>query len=246
MVGAMKERVALVTGASSGIGAAIAAKLASNGYEVIATARRMDRLQELGQSHSSIVPICADLTQMKDLDGLFEQIRQRWGGVDVVINNAGVGYKSSFLDPKPEQWRQMLELNVLSLSLVTSQALSPSNKRPTTHIVNIASLAGHRVPGTGGIYSATKFAVVALTESLRRELRAEGSRTRVTSISPGIVSTEFFEHYCPTPEARKQMTGQFDSPLTPSDIAEATWYALSAPVHVDISDILIRPVEQTS
>jgi NADP-dependent 3-hydroxy acid dehydrogenase YdfG len=163
--------VALVTGASSGIGRAIALKLAQEGYRLALGARRLERLEELAtelQALGAEVLIQAvDLRQEADILAFFQAIRQRWGGVDVLINNAGLGHKQSLLDGDTEAWRDMLEVNVLALCICTREATRDMRQRGGKgHVVHISSMSGHRVPGGSGVYSATKFAVRSLTEGL--------------------------------------------------------------------------------
>lgn len=242
--------VALVTGASSGIGHAIALKLAQEGYRLALCARRLERLEELQAKLTAMgteaITQLVDLRQESDILAFFRAIRQRWGGVDVLINNAGLGHKQSLLDGDTEAWRDMLEVNVLALCICTREATRDMRQRGGKgHVVHISSMSGHRVPGGSGMYSATKFAVRSLTEGLRQELRQAGLDIRVSSISPGFVETEFAARYHQSEEKAETLYSQFPV-LQPDDIANAVIYMLNQPEHVKIHDMLVRPTQQPS
>jgi NADP-dependent 3-hydroxy acid dehydrogenase YdfG len=245
-----RDRVALITGGSSGIGLETARVLAAQGMKVAVCARRGDRLaalaDDLAGTGAQVLVQSTDLRDEAQIRGLFGAIRERWGGVDVLINNAGVGHKAPLISGSSEEWRDMLELNVLALCICTREALQDMRGRGDNgHVIHISSMAGHRVPPGSGVYSATKYAVRSLTEGLRSELRGLNSGVRVTAISPGYVETEFHEIYHQSKEAAQQTYNRFKV-LTSGDVAEAVVYALSQPQHVQIHDILMRPTDQTS
>lgn len=247
---ASSGQVALVTGASSGIGEAIARRLAAAGYRLAICARRQERLDQLAAdlraAGAKVLTQPADLRHEPDMLKLFQTIRDTWGGVDVLINNAGLGHQESLMSGKTEAWREMLEVNVLALCVCTREAIQDMQRQGDSgHIVHISSMSAHRVPAGSGVYSATKFAVRSLTEGLRQELRAAGSAIRVSAISPGFVETEFAEKYHQSPEKANEVYGQFPV-LQPDDIAAAVWYALSQPDYVQVHDILVRPTLQAS
>jgi len=242
--------VAMVTGASSGIGRAIALKLAQEGYRLALCARRQERLKELATklqaSGVEVLIQTVDLRKESDILAFFDTIRQRWGGVDVLINNAGLGHKQPLLDGDTEAWRDMLEVNVLALCICTREATRDMRQRGGKgHVVHISSMSGHRVPGGSGVYSATKFAVRSLTEGLRQELRQAGLDIRVSSISPGFVETEFAAQYHQSQEQAESLYSQFPV-LQPEDIANTVAYILTQPDHVQIHDVLMRPTQQQS
>lgn len=244
------QPVALVTGASSGIGAAIARKLAEQGYRLAICARRSDRLTALQQdlivSGAEVLSQAADLRQETDILAVFEAIRQRWGGVDVLINNAGLGHKSPLMSGETEAWREMLDVNVLALCICTREAIKDMQQRGDRgHIVHISSLSGHRVPGASGVYAASKFAVRALTEGLRQELRATDSAIRVSAISPGFTETEFAEKYHGDADKAEEIYSRFPV-LQTADIANAVMYVLSQPDYVQVQDVLMRSTFQQS
>ena len=242
---------AVVTGASSGIGEAIALELASRGAHLTLTARREDRLEELGGRITSTggeapLLVAADLRKAEDITRIFDGSRARWGGLDILINNAGLGRKASFHDGATEDWREMLEVNVLALTVACREALGCFDGERGGHIVNVSSMAGHRIPPRGGFYAATKFAVRAITECLRQELRALGSPSRVSEISPGFVTTEFHEVFY-RGDAEQVAAGRPDyRVLDPRDVAASVIHILEAPDHVAIHDVLIRSNEQES
>jgi len=242
--------VALVTGASSGIGRAIALRLSQEGYNLVICARRKERLdhlmRELESSGTDVLSHTIDLRDTEGIPELFERARERFGGIDVLINNAGLGKQAPLLSGETEAWREMLEVNVLALCICTREATADMLRRKADgHIIHISSMSAHRVPTGSGVYSATKFAVRSLTESLRQELRAIDAPIRITAISPGFVETEFAEVYSGSAELAKEVYSQYPV-LQPTDIADALWYALSQPAHVQVHDILVRPTQQAS
>ena len=240
------DRVALVTGASAGIGRAIALKLLNSGYQVAVCARREALLQEaFGAYGKQVLCLQVDLLQEAAIVGMFETIADRWGGVDVIVNNAGAGRRAPLLDGDTADWQLMLSLNVLALSVCTREAVRQMRVRGTAgHVVHVSSMAAHRVLAGSGMYSATKHAVRALTEGLRGELRDIGSAIRVTSISPGLVETEFARNYNHGSDAAAKAVYGQHKVLEATDIADLVHYVLAAPAHVQFHDILVRPTEQ--
>ena len=248
--GRLRGAVALVTGASSGIGEATAKRLAAAGLRVVACARRLDRLQalaaEVAAAGGSLFPIACDLRDPAAITAMFRTIREQRGGVDVLINNAGLGRDAPLLSGDTEAWREMLEVNVLALCVCTREAVADMCRRDVAgHVVHVSSMAAHRVPGGSGVYSATKFAVRSLTEGLRRELRAIGSPIRVTAVSPGFVETEFAEVYHGSAEAAAEAYSRYKV-LEAVDVAELIWFTISRPPHVQLHDLLVRPTDQTT
>lgn len=243
-----KGRVALVTGASAGIGRAVAEQLADAGLKVALTARRAERLDALAtrirERGGEALAVPADARDEKALLAVFDRIRAEWGGVDVMVNNAGLGRMASLSDGETAHWREMLEVNVLALSICTREAIRDMRARGDAgQIIHISSMAGHRVPGGGGgFYAATKHAVRGLTEGLRKELRDAGSAIRVCAVSPGMVETEFAEVMA-GPDAVAEAYGRFPC-LQPHDVADAVLFALTRPPHSQIHDILLRPTQQ--
>jgi NADP-dependent 3-hydroxy acid dehydrogenase YdfG len=227
--------VLLITGASSGIGAATAELAAENGYRLVLGARREERLgalaERLGGSERAIGVRC-DVTEWDDVRGLAAAGLEAFGRIDAVFANAGFGAQRGFLEESPEHWRSMVLTNVLGVALTIRATLPHLLERGTGHYVLTSSVAGRRVL-PGSLYSATKWAVGAIGEGLRQELRQshENSGIRVTLIAPGMTDTEFFDQ---RPE----------NALRDDDLARAVLYALSEPDHVDVNEILIRPASQ--
>ncbi len=239
-------KVALVTGASAGIGQATALRLADCGMRVAVCARRLERLEALKSGSGELLPIQADFRKEDDILRVFTEVRKAWGGVDVLVNNAGLGHMAPLLSGATEQWRDTLEVNVLALSICTREAVSDMRRRGDDgHVVHISSMASHRVPPGSGMYSASKYAVRALTEALRQELREAKSKIRVSAVSPGFVETEFAEHYHADPAAAERTYGRFKV-LESEDIAWLVQTLISAPPHVQIHDVLVRPRDQVS
>lgn len=246
----VRDRVVLITGASSGIGEAIAHALAAHGAHLVLLARREDRLTALaerigasGGTGQVMTQVC-DLRDEAQILAAFDAVRERLGGVDVLINNAGLGRDAPLSSGATEDWREMLEVNVLGLCICTREAVADMTRRGDQgHVVHVSSMAAHRVPPGSGVYSATKYAVRSLTEGLRQELRERDSAIRVTAVSPGFVHTEFAEVYHRDPSAAERTYGRYPV-LQPQDVAEAVRYVLSAPAHVQVHDILLRPTQQ--
>ena len=242
-----RGRVAVVTGASSGIGRAVASALAKAGMRVALGARRLDKLEEVVESlhPAEAWAFRVDVCDPTSVWLFFDALDNHWGAVDVLVNNAGVGFKGTQWAQDEDEWVQMFDVNVVGLLRTTKAALQRMERaedRPS-HIFHISSMAAHRVPAETSVYSATKHAVKALTEGLRFDLRAAGRSTRVTSISPGFVETEFLEPYLRSTEAVEAVRAAYPL-LTPDDVANAVLYALSAPEGVQVHDIQMRPTQQ--
>ncbi|XP_051813924.1 LOW QUALITY PROTEIN: dehydrogenase/reductase SDR family member 11-like [Acanthochromis polyacanthus] len=248
-----KGRVALVTGASVGIGAAVAKELVRCGMKVVGCARNVDQIKELAAECKKagypgvLVPIKCDLTKEDDILAMFATIKAQHKGVDVLVNNAGLANNDPLLSGKTSGWKNMLDVNVIGLSICTREAYQSMKERNVDdgHIINLNSVAGHMVAPISGahFYAGTKHAVTALTEGLRQELREAKSHIRATSISPGFVETEFADRFIKDKNLAKQILSQQKN-LIAGDIAEAVLYVLGAPPHVQIGELLIRPVEQ--
>ncbi|XP_069683481.1 dehydrogenase/reductase SDR family member 11-like [Periplaneta americana] len=239
-------RVAMVTGASAGIGAAIAVDLVQKGLKVVAVARRVDKIKVLEDQVKSapgkLYCLKCDVSDEEDIKATFQWVRDNLGGVDVLVNNAGADSKNTLMEGPAENWRTIMNLNVLGLSICTKEAIQCMKSRGVDdgHIIHIGSILGHIVPPEDHpfrMYSASKHAVRALTEGLRRELVNQKSKIRVTCVSPGVVRTEFLE-------AAKASDIFYDKVpcLQGQDVADAVAYALATPPHVQIHEIIIKPV----
>lgn len=245
-----RGRVALVTGASSGIGRATAERLAREGMRVVLAARRADRLETLASAlraeGAEVLAQPTDLRDERSIDALFAAVRARFGGVDVLVNNAGLGHAAPLTSGETHHWREMLEVNVLALAICTREAVRDMRARGDDgHVIHVSSMAAHRVPPGSGVYSATKFAVRSLTEGLRQELRELGSGVRVSAISPGVVATEFAAAHPRSEEVARQVYGPHEV-LKDEDVAEMIAWVLGAPPHVQVHDVLVRPTAQRS
>jgi len=243
-MGDLQGRSVVVTGASSGIGAAIVRVLAQAGARLTIGARRVDRLEALAHEIGGDVAVVAtDMRVEADVVRLLATARERFGGVDVLVNNAGLGRRAPVSSSPTEPWREMLETNVLGLLVATREAIQDMERRGVAgHVVNVSSMAGHRVPGPdGAVYASTKFAVRGITEGVRQELRARKSPIRVSLVSPGYVDTEFSAVFVGpgvTPPPRDV------TQLTADDVARAVVWILSQPQHVEVHDVLVRPTQQ--
>jgi NADP-dependent 3-hydroxy acid dehydrogenase YdfG len=229
------DPVVLITGASSGIGAATARRAAKAGYRLALGARREERLRELAAElggDERAVGVRCDVTEWDDNQALARRALDSFGRIDAVFANAGFGAKRGFLEESPDQWRSMVLTNVLGVALTIRASLPHLLERGTGHYVLTSSAAGRRtLPGS--LYSATKWAVTAMGQALRSELRQmhDNSGIRVTVIEPGMTDTPFFD-------------SRPSNALADDDIARAVIYALSEPANVDINEILIRPASQ--
>jgi NADP-dependent 3-hydroxy acid dehydrogenase YdfG len=224
------DKVFVITGASSGIGAETARAAAADGYRLVLAARSTDKLEalaeELGGADRAVAVAC-DVREWSDLERLAATTADTFGPADVVFANAGFGAKRGWLEETPEQWRDMILTNVYGAA-ITARAFIAQVKQTTGHVLLTGSVAGRRaLPGS--LYSCTKWAVTAMGEALRQDLNDTG--VRVTLIEPGMVDTPFFDN--PVSNA-----------LAPDDIARAVMYAVSQPAHVDVNEILIRPIDQ--
>jgi NADP-dependent 3-hydroxy acid dehydrogenase YdfG len=225
------EKVFLITGASSGIGAATARHAAQAGFRLVLAARSVDRLQaladELGGEERTLAVRC-DVTDFEQQEALAGRALEHFGRLDVAFANAGFGAARGFLADTPEHWREMVLTNVLGAAY-TVRATLPALKESTGHILLTGSVAGRRaIPGS--LYSSTKWAITGMGESLRQDV--DGTGVRVTVIEPGMVDTPFFDN---PGEGRLQA----------DDIARAVLFAVEQPPHVDVNEILIRPTAQS-
>ncbi|HDE3977007.1 TPA: SDR family oxidoreductase [Staphylococcus aureus] len=228
----LTDKIAVVTGAGSGIGEAIATLLHEKGAKVVLAGRNKDKLQnvanQLAQDSVKVVP--TDVTNKEEVDELMKIAQQTFGGLDIVINSAGQMLSSKITDYQVDEWDSMIDVNIKG-TLYTAQAALPTMlEQSSGHLINIASISGFEVTKSSTIYSATKAAVHTITQGLEKELAKTG--VKVTSISPGMVDTAITAAY--NPSDRKK--------LDPQDIAEAVLYALTQPKHVNVNEITVRPV----
>ena len=235
---------AIVTGASSGIGAATARALADSGFDVIACARRVDRLEALAAEHSAIMAHHLDITDQKSVDQLVSDLADR--NVSVLINCAGGAFDAaSVLDSDPAVWSKTYDLNVVGTVRMVKAFTPAMQKNGRGHIVIISSTAGHVAYENGGSYVAAKHAETSLARTLRLELN--GLPIRVTEIAPGMVKTEEFStiRFGDADRAAKVYEG-VDAPLLAEDVAEAIRWSVTLPEHFNVDSLVIRPVAQAA
>jgi len=243
----IKGKVAIVTGASSGIGYATAITLAKAGAKVAIGARRTDKLSELeneikkdgGEAFSQKL----DVTQKSECNSFVEAVLKKWGSVDILVNNAGIMPLSYVKNLKVDEWEQMIDVNIKGVLFCTAAVVSHMIEKKSGHIVNLSSVAGRTVFRSGSVYCATKHAITAFSEALRQELSTRNN-IRITCIEPGVVNTELTntitdESLQSFIEGAKKMQS-----LHTEDIANAILYAVESPEHVNVNEILIRPTSQ--
>jgi NADP-dependent 3-hydroxy acid dehydrogenase YdfG len=247
MAGRLDGKVALVTGASSGIGEATALALAREGAAVAIAARRADRLaglaERIGADGGRAHAITADVAQEDQARDMVAQAAAALGRLDILVNNAGVMLLGPIAGADTEDWRRMMGVNVLGLMYATHAALPLMKAQGSGHVVNVSSVAGRTARAGSGGYNASKWGVGAFSESLRQEVYKD--KIRVTVIEPGAVATELTGHIT-HPEAKQQVQAfvQGMTPLEGEDIAAAIVYAVTQPPRVNVNEILVRPTDQ--
>nr|QYV43146.1 FOLD4 [Colaphellus bowringi] len=244
-----KGKVAVVTGASSGIGASICKKLVEEGLQVVGLARRKNLIEELAQElidfEGKLFPLQADISKEEDILAAFDWIKSNLGPIHILVNNAGLAQPTNLTNGSTDMWKKVLDVNVLGLCIATREAIQDMTKNNVDgHIIHINSIAGHKVPNipSFNIYPASKFAVTALTESLRVELNSMESKIKISSISPGAVGTEFVSQL--ELDDDSQLAKAFEFVLKPEDVADAVLYVLSTAPHVQIHELTIKPVNE--
>ena len=226
-------KTALVTGASSGIGKAIATALLDQGMTVIGLCRSVDQLPD------GVKPLACDLRDESAIKAAFESLEK----LDILVNSAGLAYLSRICDGNPSDWDEMWRVNVHALGLCSQLSLELFPEGGG-HILNLSSMSGHRVPPTGGFYASTKFAVRAISEALRAELKNSGNKTRISCLSPGFVDTPLLDKYFAGREDQLAETRAKIDMLTPEAIADAALHILTSPASVEINDVLLRSADQ--
>ena len=243
----LEGKVAVITGASSGIGAATAEALAAEGAAVVVAARREDRLADLAEKIEGdggrVLAAACDVSDEGQAHGLIRKAEGEFGRVDILVNNAGVMLLSSVGKGLSDEWRRMFDVNVLGLLYTTDAAIETMKRQGGGHLVNISSVAGRKVTrDSSGVYAGSKFAVGAISEGLRQELLEDN--IRVTIVEPGAVATELADHITDE-DARESLGGLLKLEiLQAEDIANAIVYAVTQPDRVSVNEILIRPTQQ--
>lgn len=242
------EKIAMITGATSGIGKATALKLADLGYQLIITGRRRNLLFELEKAlygKTKVLSMSFDVQVLEDVERAFAKIPAEWRDVEVLVNNAGLALGLSPIHlGETEDWDRMIDTNLKGLLYVTRLVSPGMVERKKGHIVNIGSIAGKEVYPNGNVYCATKHAVDAITKAMRIDLVEHG--IKVTSIDPGMVETEFSLVRFKGDKAKAANVYEGLQPLTADDIADAVAFCVSRPPHVNINDMVIMPTIQAS
>ena len=233
-------KVVAITGASSGIGEAVARHLAARGAKVVMGARRVDRLaalaDELKRAGGEAEPFALDVTKRTDFGDFVKRAQDRFGRLDVLVNNAGLMPLSLFDELKVDEWDQMIDVNIRGVLYGIAAALPVMQEQQAGHIINLSSIGGYRVNPAGSVYSATKFAVRAISDGLRQET----TTIRVTVVSPGVTESELASTI--TEDFARQRMDSFRKIAIPADaIARAIQYAIEQPDEVDVSEIIVRP-----
>jgi NADP-dependent 3-hydroxy acid dehydrogenase YdfG len=243
----IKDKVVVVTGASSGIGYATALALAKAGAKVAAGARRVDKLEslqkEIQEDNGEILIEKLDVTKKEDCNSFIDIVVNKWNHIDILINNAGIMPLSFFKNLKINEWDQMIDVNLRGVLYCTAAAIPTMINNKSGHIINISSVAGRIIFPAGSVYCATKHAITAFSEGLRQEL-SQRYNIKVTCIEPGVVATEL-----PNTITDKALEGYIESvkkmeALQAEDIANAIVYALESPRYVNVNEILLRPMSQ--
>jgi NADP-dependent 3-hydroxy acid dehydrogenase YdfG len=243
----IKDKIAIITGASSGIGEATALALSKAGAKIAIGARRTDRLESLKnqivKNGGDVLVQKLDVTKKSECDSFVDAVIKKWETVDVLVNNAGLMPLSFFKNLKINEWDQMIDVNIKGVLYCTAAAIPHMLAKKSGHIVNISSVAGRIVFPAGSVYCATKHAITALSEGLRQEF-SQRFNIRVTCIEPGVVATELTNTI--TDDSLKafvESTKKMEA-LRAQDIANAIVYAVESPPHVNVNEILIRPITQ--
>ncbi len=245
----VQNQIVLITGASSGIGAACAKVFANAGAKLILAARRLERLQELVElSDTTSVQfhlLQLDVSDRSAVESAISSLPPGWSDIDILINNAGL---SRGLDKLHEgdfqDWEEMIDTNIKGLLYLTRYVVPGMVKRDRGHVVNIGSIAGHQTYPNGNVYCGTKAAVRAISEGLKQDLL--GTPIRVSSVDPGMVETEFSEVRFHGDSDRAKKVYQGVTPLTPDDVADVVFFCVTRPSHVNINEVVLMPVDQAS
>lgn len=246
----MTGKIALITGASSGLGKSISCKLAKEGYNVIITGRRQERLTELEkeiETHYDVeaLSLVFDVRLYSEVEASINSLPEKWRNIDILVNNAGLAVG---LNPVYQgiidDWERMIDTNVKGLLYVTRLVSPRMVERRSGHIINIGSIAGKEVYQNGNVYCATKHAVDALNKAMRIDLLPYG--VKVTQVCPGAVQTEFSLVRFKGDEQRANLVYKGFNPLIADDIANAVYYAVSQPANVDVQDVLVMPTAQAN
>ncbi len=240
----------LITGASSGIGWASALECASHGHRVIICARRKDRLEKLREEiqtrfQTEVYAFTLDVSQRQEVKDKIENLPKEWQAIDVLVNNAGLALGLEGLDQgNVDDWETMIDVNIKGLLYVTRAVAGHMLKRDAGHIINIGSISGREVYANGSVYCATKHAVRALTEGMKKDWH--GSSLRISEVNPGFAETEFSLVRFKQDQSKAGKVYENTQPLKAQDIAEAIYFCISRPPHVDIREVFITATAQSA
>lgn len=243
MTQGIKDKVVVITGASSGLGEAAARHLARHGAKLVLGARRLERLQALAKELSlgNDAAVQTDVTQYAQVRHLVDHAVQSYGRIDVIINNAGLMPQSPLERLKIDEWNRMIDVNIKGVLYGIAAALPYMKQQKSGHIINVSSVAGHKVGPGFAVYAATKHAVRALSEGLRQEVKPYNIRTTV--ISPGAVATEL-PNSVTEPDVAERVRKAYEIAIPADSFARAVAFAISEPEDVDVNEILFRPTRQ--
>lgn len=244
------KKIALITGATSGIGRATALLLAENGYSLILTGRRSELLENLKKEievkyKADVLPLAFDIRDKSQVDSAVQNLHERWRKIEVLINNAGLAAGLSHLqDGLEDDWERMIDTNIKGLLYITRQVAPMMAERKSGHIINIGSIAGTEVYENGNVYCASKHAVDALSKAMRIDLLKDN--IKVSQVRPGMVETEFSLVRFHGDEDKAQKVYDGITPLFAEDIAQTILFILTRPAHVNINDIVVTPTQQAN
>lgn len=246
----IQDKVVIITGASSGIGEATAKELASKGAKVVLAARREERLKQLKDEilndGGQVIYQITDVTSRKQMEEMAEFALKEFGKIDVLVNNAGIMPQSFLAKTNVEEWEQMIDVNIKGVLYAIAAVTPHMRECKSGHVINISSVSGHNVYPGGTVYSATKFAVTAISEGLRKEEAINGTNIRVTNISPGSVNSELLETITDS-ELKASIVDTYNKEAIEADsIARTVVFAIEQPSDIGINEIIVRPTAQVN
>lgn len=240
----VQDKVVVITGASSGIGEAASQLLHEKGAKLVLGARRTEKLEQIKSNlEDNVIIQSTDVTQPAEVESLVQLALKEYGKVDVLINNAGIMPQSFLGDNKINEWNQTIDVNLKGVLYGIGAVIPSMRENKSGHIINIASIAGHKVNPGGAVYCATKFGVRALTEALRQEEAALGSNIRTTIISPGAIDTELLDHITDS-NLKEGMESVYKDAIKPAEIAQTIVAAIDTDEATSINEIVVRPTSQ--
>lgn len=240
----LKGKVIIVMGASSGIGEASVRKIAGKGGRLVIAARREEKLKKIADSlpDADISCLKADVTNYKEVKQVIDYAMEKYGRIDVVFNNAGIMPTGNLIEARRDEWKQMLDINIMGVLNAIAAVLPIMEKQKSGHIITTDSVAGHVVYPGSAVYCGTKFALRAIMEGIRQEERENNIKS--TLISPGAVRTELYKTVQDKAASEALFKLQAEAGLDSEDVAEAVVYAIETPAHLSVSEVILRPTIQ--